>query len=268
MGFGSGLTPWVKWLLIANTIVFVVQNAVPWFTNLLVFIPQFTLVRPWTLITYMFAHGSFSHILLNMLGLFFFGPPLEERWGSKEFIVYYIICGLGGAILSFIFAFNAPIIGASAAVYGILIAFAMNWPNMPIYIWGIFPIQAKYLVAIFVAMSVFSAVGGRQDGVAHFAHLGGFAAGFLYLKLDYRASRLLDGFRKSRREAAKKRLSVLPGGAGDPPRPGTPARRVNDEELLTNLDRVLDKISKSGISSLTAEERRLLDDASRRNRSN
>jgi membrane associated rhomboid family serine protease len=93
-------------------------------------------VRPWTVVTYMFAHGGFWHIFFNMLVLFFFGPPLEARWGSREFAKYYFICGIGGAALSFLFAFHAPIIGASAAVYGVMLAFALNWPDSPIYIWA------------------------------------------------------------------------------------------------------------------------------------
>jgi membrane associated rhomboid family serine protease len=137
------------------------------------FIPSEILLRPWTIITYMFAHGNFWHLFWNMLGLFFFGPPLESRWGSREFLKFYFICGMGGAALSFLFAFHAPIIGASAAVYGVMLAFAMNWPNMAIYIWGILPVKAKWLIAFLTAASVLALVGGASDGVAHRAHLGG-----------------------------------------------------------------------------------------------
>jgi membrane associated rhomboid family serine protease len=267
--FGYGLTPWVQRLILANTLVFLIDYAQPGFNNYLAFVPGRILVAPWTIITYMFAHGGFMHILFNMLGLFFFGPPLEARWGSKEFIKFYFLCGFGGAILSFLFV-NSAIIGASAAVYGVMLGFAMNWPDAPIYIWGIFPIPAKILVGIMAVFSLFSAFSGPYDGVAHFAHLGGFVAAFIYMKWDRRgrtrsASRL-------RNLIAKRKLTVVPGGAkSDRPAAGVSAahpREPDDQALLDQIDRVLDKINESGMSSLTAEERRLLDEVSRKYRQN
>lgn len=273
--FGYGLTPWVQRLLIINGLVFLGQYLQPYLTSYMAFVPSAVLVRPWTLLTYMFAHGGFMHLFFNMLGLFFFGPPLEARWGSSEFIKFYLICGLGGAALSFLFAFTSPIIGASAAVYGVMLAFAMNWPDAPIYIWGIFPVQAKWLVAILAVFSFMSAFQGRADGVAHFAHLGGFAAAFLYIRWEKVArQRRLKGFGFAGDAAKKRKLRVVPGGSGEggstPERPAaqTPRAGANDEKLLNELDRVLDKISTGGMSSLTAEERRLLDDVSRRYRNN
>ena len=158
-GFG-GMSPWVQRLIIANIGVFILQAALGQaLTFYLAFVPYDILSRPWTVITYMFAHGNFMHLLFNMLGLFFFGPPLEALWGSREFIKYYLLCGLGGAALSFALAFGSPIIGASAAVYGIMLAFAMTWPDQPIYIWGIFPVPAKILVVIMAVMTFWSMTG-------------------------------------------------------------------------------------------------------------
>jgi hypothetical protein len=205
-----------------------------------------------------------------MLGLFFFGPPLEARWGSREFIKFYFICGLGGAALSYLFAAHSPIIGASGAVYGIMLAFAMNWPEMPIYIWGIFPIQARILVLILALFSLLSAFSGSQSNIAHFAHLGGFAAGFLYLKFDRPGGAL----RRFKKLSAKRRMTVVPGAREKTParpatRPTEPrATDANEARLLDELDRVLEKISTDGMSSLTPAERRLLDDVSRRKRQN
>jgi membrane associated rhomboid family serine protease len=276
-GFGAGFTPWVQRLIIANAVMFLLQYTIPGFTAMIEFVPSLVLYRPWTLITYMFAHGGFGHIFFNMLGLFFFGPPLESRWGSNEFIKYYILCGLGGAALSFMFA-NASIIGASAAVYGVMLAFAMNWPDAPIYIWGIFPLPAKYLIGSAVVISLFSAFGGRMDGTAHFAHLGGFAAGFLYLKMDRKGGGL---FTRVRKMVTKSGMKVTPGGApadnkvgavGHMRSPGPPRGKggaaVAETQLLNDLDRVLDKISTQGMNSLTLDERKLLDEASRRYRQN
>lgn len=267
--FGFGLTPWVQRLIIANAVVFLLTYFDSGLYNYLAFVPLDIIGRPWTVLTYMFAHGGFMHLFFNMLGLFFFGPPLEARWGSREFIKFYVICGIGGAALSFLFAPHSPIIGASAAVFGVMLAFAMNWPEMPIYIWGIFPIQARVLVLILAVFSLLSAFGGSSDGTAHFAHLGGFAAGFIYLKVD-RHNGLLKRLRKL---STKRRMTVVPGSRDAPgarstaQQPPQPAKRdPNESQLLDELDRVLEKISTDGMSSLTPHERRLLDDVSRRYR--
>jgi membrane associated rhomboid family serine protease len=270
--FGYGMTPWVKRLIIINVVVFLITAYVdPSVTNYLAFVPREILTRPWTLVTYMFVHGSFMHILFNMIGLFFFGPPIEARWGSREFLKFYFLCGMGGALFSFIFASN-PIIGASAAVYGVGLAFAMNWPDTPIYIWGILPVPAKILFSAFVAIELFSAFAGRSDGVAHFAHLGGIVVAFVYMKWDvHRRSAALARWRKGK---SPRKLSVVPGrpeaSRPDPAAAATPAPPSSEEEarLLGELDRVLDKISASGMSSLTPAERKLLDDVSRRYRHN
>lgn len=269
----GGMTPWVKRLMIANGVVFLGQLATQGtLTGYLAFVPAAVLLQPWTLVTYMFAHGGFMHLFFNMLALYFFGPPLEVRWGSNEFIKYYLLCGLGGAALSYAFAFHSPIIGASAAVYGVMLAFAVNWPDVPIYIWAVFPVPAKYLVAVFALMSFFSMFGGGGSNIAHAAHLGGFAAGWIYLRMN-RPGR---GFSAVRREVRRRGLRVVrgqPDAAAPEPPPaaaGAPRRggATREEGLLDELDRVLDKISTSGIASLTPEERRLLDEVSRRYRQN
>jgi membrane associated rhomboid family serine protease len=263
-GFGFMLTPWVKRLLIANVATFLLLTlllpASVW--QYFAFVPNQLLVRPWTPLTYMFLHAGFLHLFFNMLALFFFGPPLEERWGSREFLKYYIICGLGGAVASFVFAANAIVVGASAAVFGVMLAFAMNWPNAPIYIWGIFPVKAKWLVAILAGLSMLSAFQGARDGVAHFAHLGGFVAGFLYLKVDAPRGQLA-GLRK---RLTRSRFTVIPGGKTGPVETRRSRRARDEDRVLDEVDRVLDKISTHGIASLSAEERKLLDDVSRRYR--
>jgi membrane associated rhomboid family serine protease len=270
--FGFGLTPWVKNLIIANAGIFFIDYMMAGRLNYyMAFVPGRILVAPWTVITYMFAHGGFWHLFLNMLVLFFFGPPLEQRWGSSEFLKYYFLCGLGGAALSFVFAPMSPIIGASAAVYGIMLAFAMFWPDSPIYIWGILPVKAKYLVLFMAVISIMSMFGsGRGDNIAHAAHLGGFAAGFIYLRLGSPGG----GMGGLRRMMQKRRLKVVSRDDSSPrssaplrPAP-TPRRRGSPEEekLLDELDRVLEKISTEGMSSLTAQERKLLDEVSRRYR--
>ena len=272
--FGSMLTPWVRRLLIANCAVFVVglvaRLAGIVISDYLGFRPAEVLYEPWTPITYMFVHGGFLHLLMNMLGLFFFGPVLEDRWGSKEFIKFYLLCGLGGALLSLLF-WDQTIIGASGAVFGVMVAFAMYWPDSPIYIWGIFPIKAKWLVAGAVALNLISALNGTRSGTAYLAHLGGAFAAFAYLKSPLAPSAFGEVYRSPRKKKRgwrdllprrAKRLTVEPPGpaAKTPPKSRPPEVR----RPLDDVDRILDKISSEGIGSLTPEERRRLEEASRR----
>jgi membrane associated rhomboid family serine protease len=268
--FGFHLTPWVKRLIIANAVVLLVIWAVPApLTYWLEFAPAHVLTRPWGAVTYMFVHGGFWHLLINMLMLFFFGPPLEDMWGGREFLKFYFVAGLGGAAFSFLFAYNTAVIGASAAVLGVMLAFAMNWPDMPIYIWGILPIKAKWLITFLAVVNLVSATSGGNDGVAHFAHLGGLAAAFLYLKLDYRMGEEVGRLRKRVR---RRGFSVAAGAGAASVKPKSPKRtrkeRKEEDQLLDEVDRVLDKISESGLSSLSDDERRILDEVSKRYRHN
>ncbi|MCY3613104.1 MAG: rhomboid family intramembrane serine protease [Gemmatimonadetes bacterium] len=183
------VTHWVRILLIANALVFLVGLAVgrDLIIDLFAFSPGRLADRPWGMVTYMFVHAGLWHLLMNLLFVFFFGPPLEERWGSDMFIKFYLVCGLGGVLLSFAFS-GAAIVGASAACYGLMLAFALAWPEQPVYIWGMFPVRVKWLVGFLVALSFASAIGPSRDGVAHLAHLGGAVAGFLLVKSGWMPS--------------------------------------------------------------------------------
>jgi membrane associated rhomboid family serine protease len=140
----------------------------------------------------MFLHVDMFHILFNMLGIWMFGVELERKWGTEFFLKYYAVTGVGAAITTIVasllpFDFTAPIygsltMGASGALYGLLFAFALYYPNRPILMFLLFPIPAKYFVMIIGAISFLSAVGGRGDGIAHAAHLGGLLFGYLYLQ--------------------------------------------------------------------------------------
>ncbi len=243
-----GMTPVVRALLIANIGAFFLQTMSPLLANFLVFVPAYTLVRPWTVITYMFLHGGLMHLLFNMLGLYFFGPQVEAMIGSKRFTILYFLSGLTGAAASFIFSFASPIIGASAGVFGVMMGFAHFWPHTPIHIWGIIPVPARLLVIITTVIAVYSGYTGRGGGVAHFAHLGGYAGAFLYLKwLD----RQRGSFKKKVTAPPKEVVSRLDGWKSiDRQR----IHEVNREEV----DRILDKISAQGMASLTNQERLFL----------
>jgi membrane associated rhomboid family serine protease len=265
----------VKRLLIANGAVFLLTLVVGWplASDWLAFQPDRVLTRFWGAFTYMFVHQGFMHLFVNMLVLFFFGPPLESRWGGREFFRFYVVAGLGGVALSFLLA-RSGVVGASAACYGLMLAFAMNWPNAPIYVYAIFPVKAKWLVAFLFAMTLFGAFDSPGGPVAHFAHLGGIVTAFLYLKADWRTSRALKKIRNVTPRAPR-RLAIVPrdeeeqqahGASGGTSRSGWSA--AEERRILDEVDRVLDKISAHGMSSLTDEERRLLDEVSRRRRSN
>ena len=276
--FGFALTPWVKRLLAINGVVYLITLAFSGLVPYLSFTPAELLRELWTPLTYMFVHGSFWHLFFNMIGLFFFGPPLEERWGSTEFLKFYLICGFGAALLS-LFTPAVAILGASGAVFGVMLAYAMYWPDNPIYIWGILPVKAKWLIGFLVVFTLFSGIFGRGSGIAHLAHLGGFATAFLYLKSPWAPSewgptRARSGSRRfgdSPIPEGLKRLATLrraPDRQTEEDaavvRSARKIDRKQEEEVLDEIDRILDKISERGLGSLTADERRQLDEASRR----
>jgi membrane associated rhomboid family serine protease len=272
VGFGYTPTPWVKRLLIANTAIFLLMwvGLLPgyWTVEVFGFSPSRILFHPWSPITYMFVHGSFWHLFFNMLGLFFFGPPLERAWGSDAFVRFYIVAGLGGALFSVLFlpiVGDTIVIGASGALYGLLLAFALRWPDAPIYLWAVLPIKAKYFVGALGFIALVTSFQGSGSGVANWTHLGGLVTAFVYLRYGDRINTRLDR-RKKRRKRRKSGLAVeakvKPKQRSEPRR----RRRPVDTDTLDEVDRILDKIRASGINSLTDEERDFLDEMSRRYR--
>ena len=244
------MTPWVKRLIIANVIVFFLEQTVRGLIPLLEFTPRYVLYQPWTILTYMFLHdpNGISHILFNMLGLYFFGPRVEERLGSKRFIGLYLVSGIFGAAFSFIFAPFASVVGASAAVFGVMLAFARYWPDVQILFFFFLPMPARFAIMIMAAMALWSGFNGSRGGVADFAHLGGFVGGWLYLVWVERRQ----GIKKFRTK------TVAPVGKdvlSNYKRINTTSiHEVNRDEV----NRILDKISAKGLSSLTSAERLFL----------
>lgn len=269
LGMSLRPTPMVKRLLIANVVIFAITLLLPAVVgDWLAFQPARIVFRPWAPLTYMFVHASLGHLFFNMLMLFFFGPPLEGRWGEREFLKFYIICGLGGAVLSFLFLPNS-IVGASAALYGVMLAFAMNWPRAPIYVFGIFPVEARFLVGFMALVALLSATGSAQgSNVAHLAHLGGLITGWIYLKADWRAGTTVGSMRKA--ATRTRRLAIVPRDEAEdeqlPSRVGV--KRNEETALYDQVDAVLDKISAQGMSALTPDELELLDQVSRKHRTN
>jgi membrane associated rhomboid family serine protease len=193
--FGPGpVSLAVKYLIVANVAMFLVSLVYEPIIFYLGLIPADVVerYRLWQIVTYMFLHGGVLHILLNMLALWMFGTELERLWGTRFFLKYYFVTGIGAALLTLAFAvlpwsfgarmFTAVTIGASGAIYGLLLAYGLYFPDRPIYVYAIFPIKAKYFVMIFGAVAFLSSISGSGGGVSHTAHLGGLLVGYLYLK--------------------------------------------------------------------------------------
>lgn len=261
------LTRWVRRLLVANGAVYLLQVTVftsSWLVDRFGLTPSLVLRQPWTVVTYAFLHGGFLHIFFNMLALFMFGPMVEDRLGGPRFARLYFVSALGGAVLSLLLlplAGEGVIIGASAAVFGVMLAFVLEWPDAPIFVFPLpVPVKAKWLIVFFALANLVPVLSRSHDGIAHLAHLGGFAAAFLFL----RGGRLAGVPR--RRAATASAVLVHPSAAqtGRRAAPFGVRRRGTDPKALQEIDRVLDKISAGGLSSLTPEERRFLDEMSKR----
>jgi membrane associated rhomboid family serine protease len=248
------MTPWVKRLLIANVAVYLLTLAYPDLSIWLGFSASTVLRTPWTPITYMFVHDrSIWHIFFNMLVLYFFGPRVEARLGSNRFIALYVVSGLTGALLS-VFTPHAYIIGASGAVFGVELAYARYWPRDKIYIYGVLPIEARWLVIIFTLMAIF---GIGAANTAHLAHLGGFLGAAIFLfAIEHTRGRS----RPVRSPSARTQVRQPTAPRGDDMKRWSTIPRGELHEInRTEVDRLLDKISLKGIDSLTPAERAALD---------
>lgn len=144
---------------------------------------------PWQLVTYSFLHGGFGHIFFNMFALWMFGVQIENTWGTRRFAIFYFVCVIGAGLVQLVVATMAaangtpyPTVGASGGVFGILLAFGMMFPNQPIYLYFLVPIKAKWFVIGYGVLELWAGIAGTQSGVAHFAHLGGMAFGFLLIQ--------------------------------------------------------------------------------------
>jgi membrane associated rhomboid family serine protease len=266
----SRITPWVLRLIIANAVVLLLMRTIfisPALASALAFSPADALLEPWTFFTYMFVHGGLLHLLGNMFMLWVFGTPVENRMGSRSFILYYLLCGVGAAVFSLALSgiMNVgPFLGASGAVLGVALAFAIYWPDAELIVFPLpIPIRARTLVALLVGLDVFFYFLTPGDGIAHLAHVGGVLFGYLYFRMQGLSRRS-----PHPPPRAVERVVMVQSGSAEPERrtPVTPARarrRVDADPVAAEVDRVLDKISEKGIASLTPAERRFLDEVSR-----
>ena len=183
----------VYWLIGINVLIFAATQFLGQdFRYLLSMIP-FVVIRfkwVWTFVTYMFMHGSISHIFFNMFGLFIFGTQVERQMGSREFLLYYLLTGVLAGLFSFGLYYitrnyRVALIGASGALFAVELAYAVYFPNSIIYLWGILPLRAPIMVLGYTALELIFSVTGRNDGIAHFTHLAGFGMGWLYFLIRF-----------------------------------------------------------------------------------
>jgi membrane associated rhomboid family serine protease len=232
----------------------------------------------WQLLTYQFMHGDFTHILFNMFMLWMFGMELENLMGSKKFLIFYLVCGFGAGLaqllLSPLFSDTlAPTIGASGAVFGVMIAFAMYFPDRYILIYFLIPIKAKYLIAI---LMVFEFLSIREPSiVAHLAHIGGAITGLVFLLTDKRNTfnfqSLIKNFKKHNTFGSNNysttwsKRTVNADNIEDAKFYDVDDSKSNEDNYNQDeIDRILDKISQSGYKNLTEREKRILFDASKK----
>lgn len=248
--FGIQLRGVVKTLIIINVAVFIIINIfrnIAW-PALFGLVPSFVFTRfmIWQLVTYLFLHFGIWHLVLNMLMLWMFGSVIESSWGSKRFLFYYFFTGIGAGLCSVLFAYKTgiPVVGASGAIFGLLVAYAMMFPESVILLFFIFPMKMKYAAMVLAAINLLGAMSNPGGGIAYIAHLGGGLFGYFYLKSEwiraylcrYNLSNIMASFKQ--KKALKK--------------------KAEDENIDKQVDRILEKISAKGIESITKQEKEIL----------
>jgi len=293
-----GITPAVRALLALNVGVYFLQvmlfGAKGMF-SLFALDPSRFPSNWWTIVTYMFVHAWVAHLAFNMFTLWMFGPRLEQVWGTRSFTHFFLWCGVGGAIGHLIFAADTSVVGASGAISGVLVAYALRWPDDEVFVFGVIPMKSRWLIASMLGMNIIFAL-SPGSGIDWSAHVGGMAFGWVLLKLSS-----VGGLSRVRGW-----VSSIPEESEDMPRavprPRPPARdraRERDErgvdevvarsnavvlreskplqhvprqespkEHAARVNLVLDKISEQGIDSLTRDELKLLEEMSRKLRDN
>lgn len=254
------------------------------------------------LVTYLFMHGSFMHLFFNMFAVWMFGTVMERVWGPKRFLIYYLVCGIGAGIIQegvqyinyanenlaaydFVMTSSGRItteaylnlwttVGASGAVYAILLAFGMTFPNERMFIIPFpFPIKAKWLIGGFIVIEVWSALNTPGDGIAHMAHLGGTLFGFLLIRywrkhpnIEQRFNGQNGFFQQMKKQYENKRRNTFHyQPSTETPRWEEHKEKEEDSARQAEIDAILDKIRKSGYDSLTKEEKKKLFEQSNRN---
>ena len=245
----------VKLLVIINIVVFILtelsgQRNMLFSSFGLVPNQVWTNFKVWQLFTYLFVHGGFLHIFFNMFVLWMFGKDLEIQWGKNEFLLFYFTCGIGAGLMTVLFSVNSivPIVGASGAIYGLLVAYGFTYPNRMVYLYGLFPLKVKYMVLGLGVIAFFASLSANQSNVSHITHLSGMIIGVLYIYFILNWKNIKMEYYRLRLKNLKQKTSAQ-----------------NDEEVLMKkkVDEILDKLNASGWDSLTEQEEKYLTQASK-----
>lgn len=250
----------IKILISINFVIYVLQSLAgkeDIFFRLFGLVPNAFIseLMLWQPFTYMFFHAPYyssvgiSHILLNMLGLWVFGRELEQAWGKSKFLKYYFLTGIGSGLITYLFQINSdnPVIGASGAVYGILLAYGISFPNRMLYIWGLIPVRSIWLVVIMGSIAFFGLL-GRDDGISHVTHISGMLIGYILLKKKWQLSDIIFAMRKKTVEFQVQRKED---------------RALKKKNINRDTDMILEKIKEVGFSGLSNEEQSKLYEASK-----
>jgi membrane associated rhomboid family serine protease len=283
------MTPAVQWLLALNIGVYFLQLTLfgpDTLYSALALDPARMPGSWWTVVTYMFVHAWLAHLAFNMFTLWMFAPRLEQEWGTRPFVLFYLWCGVGGAIAHLIFAQHSAVIGASGAISGVLVAYAIRWPDEEVYLFGVIPMKSRWLILAMLGMNTIFAL-SPNSRIDWTAHVGGMAFGWIFLKL-YSAGgisrvrgwvsavpdepedmpRAVPRGRQPTRDRSSGVDEVVARSNAIALRESKPIQHVprqeTPKEYAAKVNRVLDKISQQGIESLTRDERRLLEEMSRK----
>ena len=205
----------------------------------------------WQPVTYMFIHGDFFHVFMNMFVLWMFGSEMESIWGSREFIKYYFITGIGSGIIWLLLNISnsySVLIGASGAIYGILLAYGLMFPNRKVLIYFLFPIKVKYFVILLGAVAFISSIGDSGSNISHLTHLSGMLIGFIYLRSNTYLPRLLLLINSTLVEIKNKRDEK---------------KQARQFAAKKHIDKLLDKINDVGYDGLNEKEKKDLYNHSR-----
>jgi membrane associated rhomboid family serine protease len=277
VGIFGRLTRVIKILIIVNVVVFFINALLDdRLTPLLGLTPpEATLgLKLWQFVTYLFIHGNLTHLFVNMIALWMFGGPVEEAMGSRRFAGYYLLCGVGAGICACIFSWHTPSIGASGAVYGILAAFGMLFPEATVLVFFIIPMKARYFVLLFAGIELATEVATvtpfYKDNIAHFAHLGGMLTGYLYMKYHYQLEALYKTAQVHRKiknykeDRVQEKTGTQEKGVVQEKSEKQNQKLEQDDLLNKQVDMILDKIRRDGIESLSKQDQEMLNQASER----
>lgn len=255
----DALPPVIKLLMGLQIAGFVLGWLVgPQIYDLFGLVPRHVLLDRWLWqpVTYLFLHGGFWHLLFNLFALWMFGMPVESQWGGRDFLKYFLLCGVGAGLCSIALAPGspAPTIGSSGSVYGLIVAFALLYPDAVVYLYFLIPVRAIHMAFIFAGLEFFAGLSGSRPGVANFAHFGGMLIGYLYIRwwweFKLRVKTAWRGLFDRESEPAPRRVQ--------PRRAAAPAKPASSDDGMEEVDRILDKILASGLESLTDDEKLIM----------